>query len=59
VLPLFVHITSDLAGSALSADRVYDVHCVTFGSRPPALVTWWLGSNQLLDHSSEVRQKVV
>ena len=54
VLPLFVHITSER--NALSADRVYDLHCSTFGSRPSALVTWWLGTTQLLDHSSQVRR---
>jgi len=52
LLPLYVHITSER--DALSAERVYDLHCTTFGSRPSALVTWWLGQNQLLDHSSEV-----
>ena len=55
VLPLSVKITSEQR--PLSADRVYDIHCVTFGSRPSALVTWWLGSIQLLDHSSQVRCK--
>ena len=53
VLPLYVHITSEQ--SPLSAERVYDLHCVTFGSRPPALVTWWIGNTQLLDHSSQVQ----
>ncbi len=37
-----MHITSDRT-AALSAERVYDVHCVAFGSRPAALVSWWLG----------------
>ena len=53
VLPLFVHIKT--ARSALSAERVYDIHCITFGSRPSALVSWWLGNTQLLDHSTSVR----
>ena len=52
VLPLYVHIPSER--NSLSAERVYDLHCTTFGSRPSALVTWWLGSTQLLDHSNEV-----
>lgn len=52
VLPLLVSITSEQ--TALSADRVYDIHCLTFGSRPKALVTWWLGLDQLLDHNSTV-----
>ena len=53
VLPLFVHIKT--ARAALSAERVYDIHCITFGSRPSALVSWWLGNTQLLDHSTSVR----
>ena len=56
VLPLFVHIKT--ARSALSAERVYDIHCITFGSRPSALVSWWLGNTQLLDHSTSVRHHV-
>ncbi len=55
VLPLYVHIKSEK--KTLSAEAVYDIHCVTFGSRPSALVTWWLGPNQLLDHSSQVSNK--
>ena len=55
VLPLFVHIKT--ARAALSAERVYDIHCVTFGSRPSALVSWWLGSTQLLDHSTSVSER--
>ena len=39
--------------------QVYDLHCSTFGSRPSALVTWWLGKTQLLDHSSEVRTFII
>ena len=53
VLPLFVHIKSDR--ESLSAEHVYDIHCITYGSRPPSLITWWLGTIQLLDHSSQVR----
>jgi hypothetical protein len=52
VLPLHVQLTSERV--TLSAERVYDVHCVAFGSRPAALVTWWLGNTQLLDHSTQV-----
>ena len=57
VLPLYVHITSER--DPLSADRVYDLHCTTFGSRPSALTTWWLGKSQLLDHSNEVSTTTV
>ena len=57
MLPLYVHIKT--AREALSAERVYDVHCTTYGSRPSALVTWWLGTTQLLDHSSQVQYHFV
>ena len=53
VLPMYIHIKT--VRNALSAERVYDIHCITYGSRPSALVTWWLGTTQLLDHSSQVR----
>ena len=53
VLPLYVHI--DSVKEPLSAERVYDIHCISFGSRPSALVTWWSGMTQLLDHSSQVK----
>ena len=56
VLPLYVHIKTEK--KTLSADTVYDIHCTTFGSRPAALVTWWLGATQLLDHSSQVLYNV-
>lgn len=54
VLPLHVSITSPK--TSLSAEKVYDVHCLTYGSRPSALVSWWLGNNQLLDHSTQVNR---
>ncbi|KAJ0173859.1 hypothetical protein K1T71_011008 [Dendrolimus kikuchii] len=31
----------------LSADRPYEVECLTTGSRPEAQITWWKGSKQL------------
>ncbi|CAO1408851.1 unnamed protein product [Diamesa tonsa] len=27
----------------LSADRQYEVQCQTIGSRPPSVITWWMG----------------
>ena len=57
VLPLYVHI--DSVKEPLSAERVYDIHCISFGSRPSALVTWWSGMTQLLDHSSQVKNETL
>lgn len=31
----------------LSADKKYDILCITSGSRPPAVVTWWRDSERL------------
>ncbi|CAG4984230.1 unnamed protein product [Colias eurytheme] len=39
--PLSVQIVGP--GGALSADRSYELRCVSAGSRPPAVVTWWKG----------------
>lgn len=49
--PLNVHITS--LQRPLSAGRRVILKCQSFGSRPPALITWWIGSRQLLN-STEV-----
>lgn len=51
VKPLNVHITS--LQRPLSAGRKIVLKCQSFGSRPPALITWWIGSRQLLN-STEV-----
>lgn len=45
VKPVAVHIlTKD---KFLSANQSYDVECKCTGSRPEALVTWWLGTRQI------------
>ncbi|KAF7998196.1 hypothetical protein HCN44_009594 [Aphidius gifuensis] len=45
--PLYVKIIGQ--NKALSADKRYDIVCVTYGSRPPALVTWWRDDERLID----------
>ncbi|GIY90850.1 uncharacterized protein CEXT_123301 [Caerostris extrusa] len=45
--PLNVHITS--LQRPLSADRRTTLKCQSSGSRPPAVLTWWIGSRQLLN----------
>lgn len=47
VKPLNVHITS--LQRPLSAGRKVMLKCQSFGSKPPALLTWWIGSRQLLN----------
>ncbi|XP_055952761.1 hemicentin-1-like [Argiope bruennichi] len=45
--PLNVHITS--LQRPLSANRRTTLKCQSSGSRPPAVLTWWIGSRQLLN----------
>ncbi|XP_042911582.1 cell adhesion molecule 1 [Parasteatoda tepidariorum] len=45
--PLDVHITT--LQRPLSAGRHTILKCQSRGSRPPAVITWWLGSKQLLN----------
>lgn len=47
VKPLNVHITS--LQRPLSAGRRTILKCQSSGSRPPATLTWWVGSRQLLN----------
>lgn len=41
-----------------SADRKYDIPCQSYGSRPPAEITWWLDGKQLLPPVYNYTQKV-
>lgn len=38
-----------------SAGRTYDLMCTSRGSRPPAIITWWLGSQRLRPIADQVR----
>ncbi|KAJ8957725.1 hypothetical protein NQ318_017622 [Aromia moschata] len=46
VRPLTVEILS--SNNPLSADRKYEIPCQTFGSRPPAKITWIMDGKELL-----------
>ncbi|XP_051159478.1 hemicentin-2-like isoform X2 [Leptopilina boulardi] len=48
-IPLEVRI--DGANQPLSSNKKYDLVCLTFGSRPPALVSWWRNEERL-QHST-------
>lgn len=45
VKPLFVSIIN--SSLILVADRRYEIHCVTYGSKPDALITWMKGRKTL------------
>ncbi|XP_076750375.1 neural cell adhesion molecule 2 isoform X3 [Xylocopa sonorina] len=44
--PLVVNVTNKR--SHLSALRTYEIECVSSGSRPEAVITWWKGSHQVI-----------
>lgn len=52
VRPLDVRITS--IQRPMSAGKKSEVSCQSGGSRPPAVVTWWLGSKRLQHVTEEV-----
>ena len=43
------------AAAAVSAGKTYHLVCRTFGSRPAANITWWIGDRQLTGDSQAVR----
>lgn len=45
VKPLVVNITSKRPH--LSALRTYEIECLSSGSRPEAVITWWKGTHQV------------
>lgn len=60
VRPLKVEILN--SNNPFSADRKYEIPCQTFGSRPPADISWWLDGKQLIppryNHTQQVNNKV-
>lgn len=34
-------------GKAMSVEKDYQLSCLTYGSQPTAVITWWVGDNQL------------
>ncbi|XP_011151736.1 synaptogenesis protein syg-2 isoform X2 [Harpegnathos saltator] len=51
--PLSVKILSS-EHAPLSANRKYDINCMTVGSRPPAKLSWYLDDHQLTNHTEKV-----
>ncbi|XP_013792659.2 nephrin-like, partial [Limulus polyphemus] len=41
----------------LSSGKVIELECRTNGSRPPADITWWKGSEQLMSNKNRTKQK--
>lgn len=56
VRPLNVEILN--SNNPFSADRKYELPCQSFGSRPPAEITWWMDGKQLLPPAYNNSQKV-
>ena len=51
-------LTVEMLGSSLSSmssEQNYDLMCRTYGSRPPANISWWIGSTRLDGHKHTVR----
>ncbi|XP_043204605.1 nephrin-like [Amphibalanus amphitrite] len=49
----FRPLSVEMLGSSLnsmSSEQSYDLLCRTYGSRPPANITWWIGSRRLTGH---------
>lgn len=45
VKPAAVHILTK--ERFVSADKSYDIECVSSGSKPAAILSWWLGNKQM------------
>jgi hypothetical protein len=52
VMPLQVSIQGRV--EPLSANQTARVRCLSWGSRPPARLSWWLGADRLPDSLSKV-----
>lgn len=53
VKPVAVHILTK--EKFVSADKHYDVECKSSGSRPEAVITWWMGMRQIKRLAKSVR----
>ncbi|KAG7202911.1 hypothetical protein KM043_010052 [Ampulex compressa] len=53
--PLSVTILSS-EHAPLSADRKYEINCMTFGSRPPAKLSWYMDGKKLNNYTEKVSQ---
>ncbi|XP_023288397.1 nephrin [Orussus abietinus] len=51
--PLGVSILSS-EQAPLSADRKYEIACMTFGSRPPARLSWFMDGKRLINYTETV-----
>ncbi|XP_076667647.1 nephrin isoform X2 [Andrena cerasifolii] len=51
--PLNVMILSN-DHAPLSADRIYDINCITIGSRPPAKLSWYMDGRKLNNCTEKV-----
>ena len=58
VLPLVVSIDSPL-DSPLTANKSNAVSCTSYGSSPPAVISWWLDGIRLDHQDSQVSQQVI
>lgn len=54
VRPLSVSILSS-EHAPLSADRKYEINCMTVGSRPPANLSWYMEGKLLTNYTQKVR----
>nr|XP_033337849.1 neural cell adhesion molecule 1-B-like isoform X2 [Megalopta genalis] len=53
--PLNVTISSN-EHAPLSADRKYEIVCLTVGSRPPAKLSWFMDGRVLTNHTEEISE---
>ncbi|KAI4488239.1 hypothetical protein M0804_005087 [Polistes exclamans] len=47
----------EIGNESLLAGKRYEVECVTTGSRPPAVITWYKGRRRQLKHTTEERSE--
>ncbi|XP_054715478.1 B-cell receptor CD22-like [Uloborus diversus] len=50
--PVSISIASH--SSPLSTSKLTEISCETFGSRPPAVISWWLNNSRLSDHTETI-----